>query len=254
MSETTWIGGFHAVIAALEDGKVRPLEVLLASHRQDERSRRVAALARAASVPLSLRTRSDMDVLVPELRHQGVLARMPEQAFSGEDVLDLPATPERMLLVLDGVQDPHNLGACLRTAEAAGVQAVIIPRDRAAGLTAVARKASAGASERLEVIAVTNIARTLGQLKQRGYWVTGLAGDAAETLFESDLTGPLVLVLGAEAEGLRRLTREHCDRLVRIPMQGKAESLNVSVAAAVCLYEAVRQRQPARPGRRPAGR
>jgi 23S rRNA (guanosine2251-2'-O)-methyltransferase len=243
---TVYIGGFHAVIAALEDAAVKPVEVLLAEHRQDERSRKLAELARAANVPLRLRARSDLDLLAPELRHQGVLAAMPERAhreqFSDEDILELPATPDRLVLVLDGVQDPHNLGACLRTAEAAGVHAVIIPKDRAAGLTPVVRKAAAGAAERLPLIAVTNLSRTLQKLKELGYWLTGLAGEAGQSLYDVDLTGPRALVLGAEGEGLRRLTKEHCHQLVRIPMAGKAESLNVSVAAAVCLYEVVRQR------------
>jgi len=243
MAQTVYIGGFHAVMAALEDAAVKPQEVLLAAHRQDERSRRVTELAQAAGVALRLVPKSELDLLAPELRHQGVLALMPERVFEGEDALDLPATPDRMLLVLDGVQDPHNLGACLRTAEAAGVQAVVVPKDRAAGLTPVVRKAAAGAAERIAVISVTNLARTLRQLKERGYWITGLAGEADESLYDVDLTGPVVLVLGAEGEGLRRLTKEHCDRLVRIPMAGKAESLNVSVAAAVCLFEAVRQRR-----------
>ncbi len=240
--KTVLIGGFHAVIAVLEDGATRPVEVLLAQHRQDERSRRVGELARAAGIPLRLVPKSELDLAAPELRHQGVLAAMPEQSFSGEDALDLPATPDKLILVLDGVQDPHNLGACLRTAEAAGVAAVIVPKDRAAGLSAVARKVAAGAAERVPVITVTNLARTLKRLQDLGYWVTGLAGEADQDLFESDLSGPRVLVLGAEGEGLRRLTKEHCHQLVRIPMAGKAESLNVSVAAAVCLYEAVRQR------------
>lgn len=243
MSErTVYIGGFHAVMAALESAAVKPIEVLLAEHRQDERSRKVVELARAANVPLSLRAKSDLDLLAPELRHQGVLAAMPEQVFEGEDALDLPATPDSFILVLDSVQDPHNLGACLRTAEAAGVHAVVIPKDRAAGLTPVVRKAAAGAAERIPVIAVTNLSRTLKRLRELGYWLTGLAGEADESLYDVDLTGPRVLVLGAEGEGLRRLTKEHCHQLVRIPMAGKAESLNVSVAAAVCLYEVVRQR------------
>jgi 23S rRNA (guanosine2251-2'-O)-methyltransferase len=239
---TIYIGGFHAVIAALEDASAKPLEVILAQHRHDERSRKVADLARAAQVPLQLKAKSDLDLLAPELRHQGVLAIVPEPAFTAEDALDLPATPDRLILVLDGVQDPHNLGACLRTAEAAGVSAVVIPKDRAAGLTPVARKAAAGAAERVPVIAVTNLSRTLERLRELGYWLTGLAGEADESLYDVDLTGPRALVLGAEAEGLRRLTKEHCHQLVRIPMAGKAESLNVSVAAAVCLYEVVRQR------------
>lgn len=243
MSDTSYIGGFHAVMAALEDGEIKPIEVLLADHRQDERSRRVAELARQHSIPLHPRPKSDLDLLAPELRHQGVLALMPAQVFSGEDALDVPATPERLILVLDGVQDPHNLGACLRTAEAAGVNAVIIPRDRAASLTAVARKAAAGSAERVPVIAVTNLSRSLKKLSDLGYWITGLAGEATDSLFEADLTGPRVLVLGAEGEGLRRLTKEHCHQLVRIPMSGKAESLNVSVATGVCLFEAFRQQR-----------
>jgi len=242
MSHTVWIGGFHAVIAALEDGATKPAQVLLAQHRQDERSRRVSELAREAGIPLRLVPKSELDLAAPELRHQGVLAAMPAQSFTGEDALDLPASPDKLLLVLDGVQDPHNLGACLRTAEAAGVHAVIVPKDRAAGLSPVARKVAAGSAERVPVITVTNLARTLQRLQDLGYWVTGLAGEAEVSLFEADLSGPRVLVLGAEGEGLRRLTREHCHQLIRIPMEGKAESLNVSVAAAVCLYEAVRQR------------
>ena len=237
-----FIGGFHAVIAALEDGTTKPHEVLLAQHRHDERTRRVGELAREAGIPMRLCAKSELDLAAPELRHQGVLARMPAQSFGGEDALDLPAIPNALILVLDGVQDPHNLGACLRTAEAAGVHAVIVPKDRASGLTPVARKVAAGAAERVAVITVTNLARTLERLRKLGYWITGLAGEAEDSLFETDLTGPRVLVLGAEGEGLRRLTKEHCHQLVRIPMAGKAESLNVSVAAAVCLYEAVRQR------------
>jgi 23S rRNA (guanosine2251-2'-O)-methyltransferase len=242
VSNLTFIGGFHAVIAALEDGTTKPVEVLLAQHRQDERSRRVAELAREGGIPLRLVPKGELDLAAPELRHQGVLAAMPAQSFTGEDALDLPATPDKLILVLDGVQDPHNLGACLRTAEAAGVHAVIVPKDRAAGLSAVVRKAAAGAAERVPLITVTNLARTLDRLRDLGYWITGLAGEADADLFEADLSGPRVLVLGAEGEGLRRLTKEHCHQLVRIPMAGKAESLNVSVAAAVCLYEAVRQR------------
>ncbi|MBI2382603.1 MAG: 23S rRNA (guanosine(2251)-2'-O)-methyltransferase RlmB [Gammaproteobacteria bacterium] len=248
MAESTYIGGWHVVLAALEDGARKPSEILLQGGRDDERSRRVRELAHKAGVPLRVLSRGDLDLKAPELRHQGVLARVPAAEMSAEDVLDAPATPDRLVLVLDGVQDPHNLGACLRTAEAVGATAVVIPKDRAVGLTPVARKASAGASERIPVVSVTNLARTLEQLKQRGYWITGLAGEATDSLFDADLTGPRVLVMGAEGEGMRRLTKEHCDALVRIPMAGRIESLNVSVAAAVCLYEAFRQR------RKPASR
>jgi 23S rRNA (guanosine2251-2'-O)-methyltransferase len=246
MAKTTLIGGFHAVLAALEDAQDKPFEILLAEGRDDERTRRVRKFANEHGVRLRIVGRSDLDLNAPGLRHQGVLAYVPERAFDAEDLLYRPAEPQHLLLVLDGVQDPHNLGACLRTAEAVGVTAVIIPKDRSAGLTAVARKAAAGAAERVPLVAVTNLARTLARLKELGYWVTGLAGEGQETVFDVDLTGPVALVMGAEAEGLRRLTRDSCDRLVRIPMRGKIESLNVSVAAAVCLYEAFRQRQPRR--------
>jgi 23S rRNA (guanosine2251-2'-O)-methyltransferase len=242
MSNPHLVCGWHVVLAALEDGAEKPLEIFIAEGRQDERARRVQALAAPLKIPVRSIARSELDLKTMGLRHQGVMALMPAREFSGEEVLDQPATPDSLILVLDGVQDPHNLGACLRTSEAAGVTAVIIPKDRAATLTPAARKASAGASERLPLVTVTNLARSLKRLRELGYWITGLAGDADESVFDVDFTGPVVLVMGAEGEGLRRLTREGCDRLVHIPMRGRAESLNVSVAAAVCLYEAFRQR------------
>jgi len=241
-SSDRYIGGFHAVLAALES-HTKPHEVLLSDSRQDERARRTAASARAHAVPVRIVPRSELDLLEPGLKHQGVLARMPAMDLAGEDLLDAPAEKHHLLLVLDGVTDPHNLGACMRTAEAAGVQVVIVPKDRAAGLTAVARKAAAGSAERVPLVAVTNLSRTLEKLKQNGYWLVGLDGEGTDALFDVDLTGPMVLVMGAEGQGMRRLTREACDRLVRIPMKGEIESLNVSVATAVCLYEAVRQRR-----------
>ncbi|HEX4894838.1 MAG TPA: 23S rRNA (guanosine(2251)-2'-O)-methyltransferase RlmB [Solimonas sp.] len=254
MSRTTLIGGFHAVLAALEDAHDKPFEILLADTRKDERARKVQQLAESLGVRWRLASRSELDLKAPELRHQGVLAYVPEKAFDAEDALYRPAESHRLLLALDGVQDPHNLGACLRTAEAVGVDAVIIPKDRSASLSAVARKSAAGSAERVPLVAVTNLARSLDRLKELGYWVTGLAGEAQETLYQVDLTGPVVLVMGAEGEGLRRLTRDTCDRLVKIPMQGKAESLNVSVATAVCLYEAWRQRHAPAPGKGGKGR
>ncbi len=241
MSGTQLIGGWHVVLATLEDGATPPQEILIQAGREDDRAHRVRELAHKLGVPLRVCSRGDLDLHAPELRHQGVLARVTVADFTDENVLDIAAPPDGLLLVLDGVQDPHNLGACIRSAEAAGAMAVIIPKDRAAELTPVARKASAGASERVPVLSVTNLSRTLEKLKQRGWWITGLAGEVKETLFEADLSAPRVLVLGAEGEGLRRLTGEHCDQLVKIPMRGKAESLNVSAAAAVCLFEARRQ-------------
>lgn len=242
VAKSTLIGGFHAVLAALEDAHDKPFEILVADTRNDERARKVQALARQHEVRVRVVPRSELDLKAPELRHQGVLAYVPEKAFDSEGALYRPADGDRLLLALDGIQDPHNLGACLRTAEAVGVDAVILPKDRSASLTAVARKAAAGSAERVPLIAVTNLARSLERLKELGYWLTGLAGEAKDSLYDVDLTGPTVLVMGAEGEGMRRLTRESCDRLVKIPMRGKTESLNVSVAAAVCLYEAYRQR------------
>ncbi|MDT0498344.1 23S rRNA (guanosine(2251)-2'-O)-methyltransferase RlmB [Algiphilus sp. W345] len=242
MSNTTYIGGWHAVLAALES-EVLPLEVYISDSRSGERAAQISKVAAARSVPVRARSRSDLDVLAPGLRHQGVLAMVPAASISGEEALEVPATPDRLVLILDGIQDPHNLGACLRTSEAAGVTAVVIPKDRAASLTPAARKVAAGAAERVPVVAVTNIVRSMKRLQELGYWITGLAGEATESLYDVDLTGPTVLVMGSEGEGLRRLTRENCDRLAKIPMQGQIESLNVSVAAGICLFESVRQRQ-----------
>ena len=186
--------------------------------------------------------------MMPETRHQGAVARcspMKELTETDllklvDDLIDTGLAP--LLLILDGVQDPHNLGACLRTAEAAGVHAVIAPKDRASGLTATVMKVSSGAAERLPFVQVTNLARILRELQQSGIWLVGTSGDSEATLFEADLKGPLAIILGAEGRGIRRLTREHCDQVINIPMEGCAESLNVSVAAGVCLFETARQR------------
>ena len=255
MSTETYIGGFHAVIATLEEGAIKPREVLLADARKDDRAQRLLMAAAKAGVTVRKVSRETLDLRAPGLRHQGVLAEIEAAAVVGEEVLDLPATADRMILALDGVQDPHNLGACLRTAEAVGINAIVIPKDRSVGLTPVVRKVAAGSAERVPVVGVTNLTRTLERLKELGYWIVGLAGEGDETLYSVDLTGPLVLVLGGEGEGLRRLTRETCDRLVKMPMVGNIESLNVSVAAAVCSYEAFRQRnfgggkRPGKPAR-----
>jgi len=162
-----------------------------------------------------------------------------------EEVLERTETPP-LILVLDGVTDPHNLGACLRTADAAGATAVVVPKDKSATLTPVVRKVACGAAEVIPLVAVTNLSRTLEKLQQRGLWVVGTAGEAEQEIYQQDLTGPLVMIMGAEGKGMRRLTREHCDFLVKLPMAGSVSSLNVSVATGVCLFEAVRQRQAKR--------
>lgn len=245
MSERVIIYGLHAVSAALTHGRNKPAELWLDAARRDARMQQLIQAAHEAGVPVRRVAQAELDKTVPGARHQGVLAFCGSQPVYSED--DLPFLLERLtepalLLVLDGVQDPHNLGACLRSADAAGVHAVIVPRDRAVGLTPVARKVASGAAETVPFIQVTNLARTLRGLKDAGIWLIGADGAADASLYAADLRVPLALILGAEGKGMRRLTREHCDTLVRIPMRGTVQSLNVSVATAVCLFEATRQR------------
>lgn len=238
--------GIHAVRVLLARSPQRVRRLLLAPAREDQRLNEIRALAQKANVAVAGADAAQLDKLADGGRHQGAVAELHAKAGDPETQLEqaLEAAPGApLLLVLDGVQDPHNLGACLRSADAAGVAAVIAPRDRAAGLTPVARKVAAGAAESVPFVVVVNLARTLRDLKERGLWLIGTADDADKTLYDVDLTGPTVLVMGSEAEGLRRLTRERCDELVSIPMAGAVESLNVSVATGVVLYEAVRQRR-----------
>ncbi len=238
--------GPHAVEALLRrrPDAVRRL-VLAEAVARGERGRRLLALAGTAGIPVELASRRRLDELAPGQRHQGVLAwHRPSRPWDEGRLWTLLEGLEAppLLLVLDGVQDPRNLGACLRSAEAAGAHAVVVPRDRAAGLTPSARKAAAGAAELLPLVQVTNLARCLRALQERGLWLVGLEADAPQTLYETDLRGPLALVLGGEGRGLRRLTRERCDLLAALPLRGAVSSLNVSVAAGIALYEALRQR------------
>lgn len=238
--------GLHAVEAALRaGGPVRTLRVV--AGRGDRRVAALRALAESRSIPVHEASRSELDALAGGARHQGVVAELTPGAPvpADLDMLLVRAGASALVLVLDGVQDPHNLGACLRSADAAGVTAVVVPADRAAGLTPVVRKVACGAAEHVPFLAVTNLGRTLARLKDAGLWLVGAAGDASRSLYETDLTGPLALVLGSEERGLRRLTREACDFLVRIPMHGSVASLNVSVATGICLFEARRQRDAA---------
>jgi 23S rRNA (guanosine2251-2'-O)-methyltransferase len=251
VAEQRFIYGFHAVIAKLRHSPDDVREIFLDQERQDARARDLVKLAETHGVHLILSEAARLDGMAGGVaggggiraRHQGVVARVAatQRALKLDDVLDTLAEPA-LLLVLDGVQDPHNLGACLRVADAAGAHAVIAPKDRACGLNATAIKVACGAAESVPFITVTNLARTLRELKEREVLTIGAAEEATSDLYSVDQTGALAWVLGAEGDGLRRLTRETCDRLARIPMQGSVESLNVSVASGICLYEARRQR------------
>ena len=244
MSDAQLVWGLHAVRESLARAPERVLELWILGGRTDERMEAVLSLAREQGIACQAVRRDTLDGMAQGGAHQGVVARLAAAAALDEN--DLEALLDRLegpplLLVLDGVQDPHNVGACLRTADAAGVHAVIIPRDRAAGLTPAARKAAAGAAETVPLIRVVNLARCLRRLKDRGIWLIG-AEAGAPPAFEADLAGPLALVLGGEGSGLRRLTRETCDLLVSLPMKGSVASLNVSVAAGVLLYLALAKR------------
>lgn len=246
MTETTVIFGLHAVRTFLQQRPERAALLILQKGREDARVNELVKLAETRSIKMEWRDGRELDRLAGDERHQGACLQIRNAGVMGEgaldDLLDAATSPP-FLLVLDGVQDPHNLGACLRTADAAGVTAVIVPKDRAAGLSATVRKVASGAAETVPLIQVTNLARTLRWLKERDIWIVGTDDEAPHSLYASKLTGPLAVVLGAEGTGLRRLTRENCDALVSIPMRGVVESLNVSVATGVLLYEALRQRQ-----------
>ncbi len=244
MSQLEKIYGLHAVEALLRHHPKRVKQVWLAEGRGDPRVQVLIELAAQARVSVGQCERREMDAWVEGV-HQGVVADVSPSQVWGEAILDElldRAEGPPLLLVLDGVTDPHNLGACLRTADAAGALAVIVPKDKSATLNATVRKVACGAAEVIPLVAVTNLARTLEKLQQKGLWVVGTAGEAEQSLYAQDLTGPIVLVMGAEGRGMRRLTREHCDYLVRLPMAGSVSSLNVSVATGVCLFEALRQR------------
>ena len=241
---TTVLFGFHAVTVRLKTAPESVVELHVDAARRDARMRQFVERAREAGVTLVDSDDPRLTRLAGTPRHQGVVARVEALArrHSLDDVLDEVGGPP-LLLVLDGVTDPHNLGACLRVADGAGVHAVVAPKDHAVGLNATVAKVASGAAETVPYLMVTNLARTLNELKERDIRVVGAADDAERTLYDADLAGPVALVLGAEGPGMRQLTRKTCDELVRIPMAGAVESLNVSVAAGVCLFEALRQRR-----------
>lgn len=247
MSTTQVLAGFHAVTARLRHAPETIRELYVEASRRDKRMQNFLESARQAGVRVLPVPVERLDGLSRGVRHQGVvaLAQANTLAVDIDEVLDAleeqGKTP--LLLLLDSITDPHNLGACLRTADAAGVHAVIAPRDRAAGLNATVRRVACGAADTVPYITVTNLARTMRHLKTRNIWLIGTDGEARQSLHQADVRGPTGWVMGAEGEGMRRLTRETCDDLVHIPMVGSVESLNVSVATAVCLYESVRQRQ-----------
>jgi 23S rRNA (guanosine2251-2'-O)-methyltransferase len=237
--------GFHAVLARVRADPSSVLEIYLDETRNDARAKDLAAAAERSKIHLMRVPTKRLDGFYGGGRHQGVVARI--EMRNAADTLDevLEGIEKPMLLVLDGVTDPHNLGACLRVANAAGVHAVIAPKDRAVGITPTVSKVASGAAEATPYLMVTNLARALAELKERNIWIIGADERAEKTLYEADLPESIAWVLGAEGEGMRRLTRESCDLLVKLPMGGEVESLNVSVSAGICLFESVRRRRHA---------
>lgn len=242
-----WVYGFHAVEALLDRHPRRVRQLCVQVGREDQRVSSLLNTAKRAKIAVQTLSKAELQSLV-DGNHQGVAVQCSPAPVRNENELEdylTALSSSALVLVLDGVTDPHNLGACIRSAEAAGAHAVVIPKDKSAGLNATVRKVACGAAELLPVFRVTNLARTLRQLKQIGLWVSGLAGEAENTIYELDLTAPTVLVMGAEGKGLRQLSRKECDHLAKIPMPGRVESLNVSVSAGVALFEASRQRAAA---------
>ena len=244
--DSQWIAGINAVASAVEHDAGNVREILVEAGAKNPRLVEIEGNARRMGIEVRKVAQQALDGVAGGLRHQGVAARYAAARTWDEHELEglvEAAAGKALVLVLDGVQDPHNLGACLRSAAAAGVTAVIIPKDKAVQVNATVRKTSSGAADTIPVIRATNLARILRDLQKLGVWIHGLEGSADASLYHLDMTGNIALVLGGEGDGMRRLTREHCDSLVRIPMPGEFESLNVSVATGVALFEAVRQRQ-----------
>ena len=238
--------GFHAITVRMKTAPQSVIELHVEANRRDARMRSFVDRARDAGIKIIETDGERLDKMAGTSRHQGVVARVEHVAMphSLDEVVESIEGPP-LLLVLDGVTDPHNLGACLRVADGAGAHAVVAPKDHAVGVNATVAKVASGAAETVPYIMVTNLARTLGELKDFDIRIIGTSDDAEHTLYDLDLTGPVAFVLGSEGDGMRQLTRKTCDQLVRIPMAGAVESLNVSVAAGVCLYEALRQRTKA---------
>ncbi len=240
--------GIHAVSALINKAPERFIEIFLLKGREDDRLMPIINLSRKYGIGAQLVSRKVLDDKSDGEQHQGVVARIrPGKSYTENDLDDILLAAEHksvapFLLILDGVTDPHNLGACLRNADAAGVQAIIVPKDNAAQITPTVRKVAVGAAESVPLVQVTNLARTMKHLQQQGVWIVGTAGETDTCLYDIKLAGPIALVMGAEGKGMRRLTRENCDQLVKLPMAGNVSSLNVSVATGICLFEMVRQR------------
>ncbi len=245
-TQSIFIFGLHAVTALLTNQPERVINLYVQKERQDQKAQAVIDLARLKKIKFSIIPKVEIERLTGDQVHQGIVASCHKpKAYNEDDLIRIleNLTEPPFLLILDGVQDPHNLGACLRSADAAGVHAVIVPRDKSVAITPTVSKVACGAAETVPFIQITNLARTMRFLKDQGIWLYGAAGEADKSLYATDLKGPVALVLGAEGEGLRRLTREHCDMLLNVPMKGSVSSLNVSVATGVFLFEALRQRQ-----------
>lgn len=237
--------GIHAVTTLLQRSPEQVVELWVMAGRLDSRMQRIVDLAQEQQLDIRSADKGLLNQKADEGNHQGVIAwRKPVQNKTEKHLLEIldNLSGSALILILDGVTDPHNLGACLRTADAAGAQLVIAPKDKSAPLNATAAKVACGAAEAVPYIQVTNLARTMKDLQERGIWIIGTAGEAERSIYQQDLTGAIALVMGAEGSGMRRLTREHCDYLVNIPMAGEVSSVNVSVATGICLFEAVRQR------------
>ena len=245
MKKQDIIFGIHAVEALLKHSPERIIELWLLQGRDDERLTPLIGQAKAFGTSIQVTSRKVLDDKAESTQHQGIVARVKAAKILSEHDLDdlLAKTEQPFLLILDGVTDPHNLGACLRNADAAGVQGIIVPKDNSVGLTATVSKVACGAAETVPLFQVTNLARTMRHLQEKGIWIVGTAGEADCELYQADLKGPLAIAMGAEDKGLRRLSRESCDSLISIPMAGSVSSLNVSVATGICLFEAVRQRR-----------
>ncbi|CAG9000224.1 MAG: 23S rRNA (guanosine-2'-O-)-methyltransferase RlmB [Candidatus Celerinatantimonas neptuna] len=246
MSSPYYIFGLHSVQAILEHHPERVIELAVLQGRDDHRIDQILSLAARMGLSVQRMKRKVLDERVNDTHHQGVIAKVKTAPmFTERDLPELLKVHHQapLLLVLDGVTDPHNLGACLRNADAAGAVAVIVPKDKSASLSAVVRKVAVGAAETVPFVSVTNLTRCLKELQELGIWVVGTAGEAEQLIYDCKLTGPLALVMGAEGKGMRRLTKETCDELVKLPMSGSVSSLNVSVAAGISLFEAVRQRR-----------